>query len=397
MHKRGGIAAAMAALTAVTGSCGTTDDDDKSGIEPVEVLAPAKDGTWHADWRGVPLQDAIERGLEFLASSQSPNGGYGQDGRDPRSGTRLESQGQDVANTAMVALALIRAGTSPTDGRYTDCLLGAVNFILESIEKAPAEGLAVTDRTGTQIQRKLGANVDTFLSAMVLTELKGRMPDDKGEARLEQALAKCIAKIEAHQGADGSWNSGNGWAPVISTSLASRSLFEARSKGMKVSGEVLRRVDELNEREFDRDAGSFDMGRGSAGVQLYKVAQAYEQATRTEESVARNEQLVAAAEELFSSERFQAGFGSMGGEEFISYMNISDSLARKADDNWRRWNVGIKERLLAIQNEDGSWAGHHCITGRIACTSGALITLLTERSLPRAASAAPAGTAGKKG
>ena len=32
--------------------------------------------------------------------------------------------------------------------------------------------------------------------------------------------------------------------------------------------------------------------------------------------------------------------------------------------------------LNRIQNDDGSWTGHHCITGRTFCTSTALLVLL---------------------
>ncbi|MHC4854195.1 MAG: hypothetical protein ACYTF5_19510 [Planctomycetota bacterium] len=92
------------------------------------------------------------------------------------------------------------------------------------------------------------------------------------------------------------------------------------------------------------------------------------------------------AKRLLSSDRFLTGFGSMGGEEFISYMNISDSLSRHKDAKdgaWSKWNGSIKERLEKLQNKNGTWAGHHCITGRVACTSAAILTLLTERTLPR--------------
>ena len=72
-------------------------------------------------------------------------------------------------------------------------------------------------------------------------------------------------------------------------------------------------------------------------------------------------------------------FGSMGGEEFFSYLNISDSLHRAGGEQWNKWNNQIKTQLVRLQNEDGTWAGHHCITGRVAVTSAAVMTLLAER------------------
>ena len=69
----------------------------------------------------------------------------------------------------------------------------------------------------------------------------------------------------------------------------------------------------------------------------------------------------------------------MGGEEFFSYLNISDSLHRSGGEEWRKWNSDIKSKVARLQNGDGSWSGHHCITGRVAVTSAAVLTLLVEK------------------
>jgi hypothetical protein len=37
------------------------------------------------------------------------------------------------------------------------------------------------------------------------------------------------------------------------------------------------------------------------------------------------------------------------------------------------------ERLQKIQNTDGSWSGHHCITSPVFCTSAVLLTLAADR------------------
>ncbi len=56
---------------------------------------------------------AVGKGAKWLASVQGADGGWGQDGGAAsyvRQDERLESQGNDVANTAVAALALLRAG-----------------------------------------------------------------------------------------------------------------------------------------------------------------------------------------------------------------------------------------------------------------------------------------------
>jgi len=117
----------------------------------------------------------------------------------------------------------------------------------------------------------------------------------------------------------------------------------------------------------------------SAGVSLYQGAQELEQLTRTDKDRAKNSAKIKAITGQLSNSQFVNGFGSFGGEEFFSYLNISDSLHRTGGPEWDTWNRDIKAKMLKLQNEDGTWAGHHCITGRVAVTSAAILTLLAER------------------
>ena len=43
----------------------------------------------------------------------------------------------------------------------------------------------------------------------------------------------------------------------------------------------------------------------------------------------------------------------------------------------------MRTRLVSMQNNDGTWAGHHCITGRVAVTSAAVLTLVADRESAR--------------
>src|SRR5438874_6705074 len=98
-------------------------------------------------------EPAVEKGARWLVSVQGADGGWGQDGGETsyvRAGERLESNGNDVANTAVAAEALLRAGNTPKSGPYREALLRAVKFILQNVEQSPAEGLAVTRMQGTQ-------------------------------------------------------------------------------------------------------------------------------------------------------------------------------------------------------------------------------------------------------
>ena len=121
------------------------------------------------------------------------------------------------------------------------------------------------------------------------------------------------------------------------------------------------------------------MGVVSAGVPLYQDAQALEQLSRTEKDRKENAPRIKAMTSRLGNPQHVMGFGSFGGEEFFSYLNISDSLHRTGGEEWEKWNSEIKAKLLKLQNEDGTWAGHHCITGRVAVTSAAILVMLVDR------------------
>jgi hypothetical protein len=340
------------------------------------------------------VANAVNKGLKWLISVQGADGGWGQDGGATsyvRQGENLETKGNDVANTAVAATALLHAGHN---GEYRAAIERAVDFILRHVEESPAEGLAVTDLNGTQIQRKLGPFIDTFLSSKLLAELDGNMHNARLNARVRQGLEKCVAKIEKNQLKDGSWNVAGGWAPILGTSMASQSLFMAQKKGLAVSNMAMARVE-----EYTASAGQTASGIGagvgggigdrvssaevsvaaSAGVPLYQGAQVLEQLSRTDKDRRKNAKQIKAITDRLSDDRFATGFGSMGGEEFFSYLNISDSLHRTGGAEWEKWNGDMKTKLVRLQNDDGTWAGHHCITGRVAVTSAAILTMLAER------------------
>jgi hypothetical protein len=421
-----------------------------------------------------PLHDAtdaaVKKGIQWLVSVQGKDGGWGQDGGETsyvREGERLESNGNDVANTAVAAEALLKTGNSMTEGPYRENLKRAVDFILAKVEASPVDGLAVTNLHGTQIERKLGPYIDTFLSAKLLGDLDGDAGSAAANARVRKDLQKCLAKIEANQLKDGSWNIAGAWAPIFGTSIASQSLATAQAKGVAVNQLAMARVDEYTQLSSNAPvrakaamaptaapapaappsgavggtaggvvggimggvplaapppppaaAGGYGSGSGggigsgsgagvgpgtppvsairpsaamtypapvgslsasSAGVSLYKRAQELEQITRTGEDRMKNAAQIKDIETQLSDPRFVTGFGSVGGEEFFSYLNISDSLHRAGGPQWDKWNADMKAKILQMQNADGTWAGHHCITGRVAVTSAAILNLLVDR------------------
>jgi hypothetical protein len=372
------------------------------------------------------LSENVNKALAYLASQQHANGGWSQGEESAQmgnSGDKIKDI-PNIGDTCMSALALLRAGNTPREGVYADNLLKAIDFVCKQIEKSDKDTLYVTDLRGTRLQGKLGPYVDTFTVSLLFAELKGRMPDEKSEKRLVAALDKTLAKIQKNQRQDGTW-ANEGWAPILSQSIASKGLNRAAQNGFQVSGEALARAEKYAKDNADPKTAArvASVGGvvfaapalGSAGVPLYDGAsnvsnlqdavntnkllekkvreiadkpssstkerdEAKAQLRRFAETEQAKEEATAAFVKRLDDKQFIQGFGSNGGEEFLSYMNISETLLAKGGAEWEKWDKRISENLNNIQNKDGSWTGHHCITGRTFCTAAALLVLMADRA-----------------
>lgn len=386
-----------------------------------------------------PLGESARKALEWLVKSQNPDGGWGQGGGwrsntgGQQPGGRVEGKDvpdpSDVGNTAIALQAFLRVGTRLDSGEFAEAARKAAEFLFRKIEAADADSLYVTDVRDTQLQVKIGPYVDTFLAAQVLGELKDRMQDPAAEARRARLLDKVVAKIGKHQKEDGSFEGNRAWAATLSQGLASKALNGAWRVGAKVDLATLERDQQQNATGLDRATGTVAPAAGGvsdAGVDIYRYASkiggmnqyAQNNASRREELKELAQSATAPAEDKAKAEselkkideadkdkdallesvakqagdqRFVAGFGNNGGEEFLSFMNIAEALHAKGGKPWNEWDERMQKILSGAQHDDGSWSGQHCITGRTFCTSAALLTLTTDRAVTP--SAAPVAAA----
>jgi hypothetical protein len=316
-------------------------------------------------------REARDLGAGWLVKHQGGDGGWGAGGMGVAGGGT-----SDVATTSIVLLALARDGAGVT--KHRAAIERGVDYVVRVVQASPAEGARLNAPQGTQPQYKLGQLVDTHMAALMLGELTGKLDGDR-DARVRDALAKVIKKVQAAQQANGAFDS-NGWAPVLSSSIAQRSLYRAKELGKDVDDAVLAKGDAYNTSLVDRTTGRVDASAG-AGVELYAVAGAV-QNTRLAEgrgyAPAAEASVQARGRVARDTDRLIAGFGSIGGEEMLGYMMISDSLAATGGAEWEQWDTKIGAYLRNIQNVDGSWSGHHCITSTVFVTAAAVMTLGAE-------------------
>jgi hypothetical protein len=357
------------------------------------------------------VMSTITHGLRWIAEAQNNNGGWGsgthyrQDVMDPH------AVDADPATTSMVGMALLRTGSTFSSGAYSSRLKRALEYILHAVESSSANSPTITDLEGTQIQVKLGSNIDVILAAQFLTNSLDYLGKDAVlKDRVRKCLNTCVSKIQKAQESNGSI-SGSGWAGVLQSSFATNALESAQAHGARVDDQKLSQAKEFQKNNYDSKTGNVNTDLG-AGVMLYavsgstrasakearKVSEEMEKAKRAG-TLAGNAPVTAenlrkigfdkdealkysTAYEVYQSAKVQAqqdevmnGFGSNGGEEFLSYLQTGESMIIGKDNAWKKWYDNMSGRLLRIQNDDGSWSGHHCITSPVFCTATCLLIL----------------------
>ena len=365
------------------------------------------------------VSGSLTKGLAWIAGAQNQNGGWGAGSHSRQDVIDPHAVASDPATTAMVAMSLLRSGSTLTSGTYSPQLRRALTYLLNSVESSPASSLNITDQEGTQIQIKLGQNIDVILTSQFLSNvLEFTKHDQQLHARIKKDLNTCVTKIQRAQDSNGSIQ-GSGWAGVLQSSFASNALESAEAQGAAVDKKALEKSRAFQKNNYDAKTGNVNTDMG-AGVMLYSVTgsarASAKEARKVEEEVAKAKQdgrlaqnapvsaeslseigfdkddaiKYSTAYQVYQSAKIRAqsdevmdGFGSNGGEEFLSYLQTGESMIIGKDNSWTKWYDNISGRMLRIQNDDGSWSGHHCITSPVFCTATCLLILSVNNDVDR--------------
>lgn len=292
-------------------------------------------------------------------------------------------------------------------------------MLVEVVRQAPVDGPKITQLTGTQPQTKLGPLVDTSMTVQFLSRVLPHLPrSSELRQEVDRALDKCLAKLEKSQQENGGWGEAGGWAPVLQSASFCLACEMAQANGKDIDQRVIDRARAYQRANFDVGSGKAAAG-AAAGVELYAFSGAQRaaavqsraakqiveqakvsgkvdksepvsEATLLKAGVKADEARDLAAAERenaaqagrLNDEQLLAGFGNNGGEEFYSYLMTSESLVINGGEAWTTWNGKMHERLAKVQNKNGSWSGHHCITSPTFCTAAVVACLTADRDAP---------------
>jgi len=133
---------------------------------------------------------------------------------------------------------------------------------LNAVESSPVNGYNITDQTGTQIQIKLGQNIDVVMASQFLTNSLDYLNHDKSlKERVKKATERLCQQDPACTRQE--WkHGGSGWAGVLQSSFASNALESAQSHGASVDNEALERAREFQKNNYDSKTGNVNTDMG---------------------------------------------------------------------------------------------------------------------------------------
>ncbi len=301
-------------------------------------------------------QQAIDRGLEYLARTQMGNGAW-------RSNGGMGSYPGTM--TSLAGLALMAGGNTPVEGKYAFQVRRAVEFI---ISQANANGLIGNYEEDGRPMYSHGFGM------LFLAQAYGMEKDAARRDQIRRVLAKAVTLTGQSQSAAGGWiytpDGGSDEGSVTVTQI--QGLRAVRNVGIKVPKSIIDRATQYIENSANPDGGIryTAMGGGPSRPPLTAAAVAtLYNAGQYENPVA--EKCLANLMGLLKNANgnTQAVFS---GHEFYSILYTGQAMYLSSQDNWKFFFPTCRDSLVKRQSADGSWNGDG-----VGQTYGTAIALLT--------------------
>jgi hypothetical protein len=286
------------------------------------------------------IDQAVERGLAWLAANQAKNGSFGQ--------------GYVVASTSMAGLGFLSHGHVPGRGKYGKNVTKAIEYMLRNQGRSGY----ITEHNGGASRMHGHGYATLFLAeAYGMTQNIPGIEADK----LKEAVQKAVDVIEASQSTLGGWyympsdgKQANNRDEGSITVTILEGLRSARNAGITVQDETIDKAVEYMRKSANPDGTfkySLGMGnnRGSfalccAGLSVLNFLGTYE-----------GEEVENALNYMMTSLEGNDQ-GTRGRFYYYEMYYAGIALHQAGGDYWTRGFPVVLEDLLSKQNTDGSFA-----------------------------------------
>ncbi len=331
---------------------------------PARAEAPSQVLPDHVNRKTVK---AVSKGLDYLVRNQHSTGCWynaGAHGTYP------------CVMTSLAGMALMGQGSTPESGKYSKNVRKAMQYLLK-VSEAHKDGL-IADDSGNASRTMYGHGFSTLF----LAQCYGVEANKDYEKRLKKALEKAVNLTAKAQSKEGGWlytpTSRGDEGSVTITQL--QALRAARNVGIKVPKATIDKAVDYIRKCQNKDGGiSYSLrSRGSsrppisaAGVACFYSAGLYDRQAGGAGAEAKTvERLVNFCKQKIA---VQGNGRGAWGHYYYSHYYWGQSLYMRGGKDWDNYYPKMRDKLLSLQNIDGSWDGDG--VGTVYGTSIALTLL----------------------
>jgi len=324
-----------------------------------------KENAHRIEWAEPQVIKAVERGLDWVARTQSRMGGW--------SGNNNQ---YTTAMTSLAGMALLGEGSTTCQGKYAQNIRLAVNFLMN---KSRPNGL-IGDPHSSDMRYTYGHGY----AMLFLSQVLGEEEDAARRKQLVDVLTRAAKFSELAQTRNGGWGyvsaaDGNDFDEGSTTITQVQGLRGCRNAGIPVSKDAIDKSIEYIRKCTGPDGGViYSLKSGGGGrppITAAAIAALFNAGEYDSELVPK--QLAYCKKRL--------GMLSHSGIGHWQYAHFyySQVMYRQGGDEWRGYYKIITNRLLndkqAGQQRDGSWSEGYI--GPIYSTAINLIILQLEKGI----------------
>jgi len=298
-------------------------------------------------------QSAIDAGVAYLVNAQNPDGSWYSDGSTGRYPTAM---------TALAGLALVANGSDCYSGPCAANVRRAVEYILQHSDAQT--GLIGGEESGRPM-------FGHGFAMLFLAQVYGSEGQQALRDRIRDTLEGAIALTARSQSDAGGWyytpDSDNHEGAVTVTQL--QALRACANTGIAVPEATVNRALDYIKRSVNPDGGmAYRVGQpGDSRPGITCAALATLQAIGIYEG-----ELVENALRFARDNVPRAAANPAGNMHFFySHFYLSQVMYFHGGEGWREYFASVRDWLVGVQREDGSWQGEY-----IGTTYGTAVALL---------------------
>ncbi|AGA28209.1 prenyltransferase/squalene oxidase repeat-containing protein [Singulisphaera acidiphila] len=297
---------------------------------------------------------AVTKGLDYLAAQQADDGSWNTGG----------GQAYPVAMTGLAGTALLAHGNSPTRGKYSRNLQGAVEFLVRCT--TPTGLITGPSQDSGQPMHGHG------FALMFLASVYGMITKESLRRQVAETIRKAVTLTSQGQSGAGGWTYIPGGGDEGSVTVTQvQALRAAQNAGFLVPKAVIDESMNYLEKCRTPEGGiqySLSAGGGPRlAISAAAVATLYN-AGQFESPIATD-----CLKYVWGQFRANEGWNKGGGHAFYSHLYAAQGFYMAGDEYWDQYFPATRDQLIAMQGGDGSWNGDGI--GQVYGTSIAVVIL----------------------